>query len=260
MPHIEHVRIPDEVRSALAAISDRLPKIASINEDNSIKLSGLSREEQLALDFLDVLGPVDEIIDNINIISADLEALGDSARAFGDNHPFRRYKLLVRTFFFVFGRFEDVFACYALWLQRGKYVTKEQRRKMCDDFYGALKPMIKVRNICLHSAPDWSRHVTPEIAILKGLDLFGLHAVDRNGELLKWEAHLKPQCAEMCDMIEIATSEMRTTWNMHFAECVALLIADEKLKPATRKYVPKNQVRSKVRSHYGTQPNLNRRT
>jgi hypothetical protein len=257
MNHIEHVRIPDELRIALGSVCERFPQIASIEEDDKgIKLTGLTKEEQLALDFLDVSGPVDEIIDNINMILADLEALGNSSRAFGDNHPFRRYKLLVRTFFYEFGRFEDAFAYYTLWLQRRKYISKEQRKSMRDDFYEAAKPMAKVRNICLHSNPDWGKHVTPEIAILKGLDLFGLQVADKNGEILRWEPHLEPQCTQMCAMIELATSEMRTTWNMHFADCAERLIRDDKLRPATRRYMPKNLVRSKVRSHHGKQPRI----
>ena len=101
---------------------------------------------------------------------------------------------------------------------------------MRDDFYEAMKPMAKVRNVCLHSDPDWGKHVTPEIAILKGLDLFGLQVAEKSGEVLKWEPHLEPQCTQMCAVIEVATSEMRTTWNMHFASCVENLIRDGKIK------------------------------
>lgn len=251
MIHIEHIRIPEELKFALGGICDRFPKIASLSDDAGIALTGLTAEEQLALDFLRVSAPVDEIIDNINMVSADLEALGRSARCFGDNHPFRRYKLLVRTFFYEFGRFEDVFAYYTLWLQRRRHISKEQRKSMRNDFYEAIKPMVKVRNVCLHADPDWDKHVTPEIAILKSLDLFGLQVADKNGEALRWEPHLEPQCTQMCAMIEVATSEMRTTWNMHFAGCAEELIRDGKIKPATRRYLPKNLVRSKVRSHNG---------
>jgi len=251
MPHIDHVRLPDEILFAVNSICERFSTIASLADDGGFTLSGLTPGEQVALDFVALPGLVNEIIDNINIVISDLGVLAKSARAFGDNHPFRRYKLLVRTFFYEFGRFEDAFGYCTLWMQRRKFITKPERRSMMHDFYSAMEPMVKVRNICLHDEPSWSKHVTPEIAILKGLDLFGLQAVDGSGKTLEWEPHLAPQCNQMQSVIYTATSEMRTTWNMHFADCAKHLIKDGKLKPASRRFTPKNIVRSKVRSHHG---------
>lgn len=251
MTHIEHVRVPDEIRFAAKSVCERFPKIASLAPSGEITLKKLTPVEKVALDFILLPGLVDEIIDNINIVLSDLEVLGASARAFSDNHPFRRYKLLVRTFFYEFGRFEDAFGYCTLWMQRRGYITKSERRAMRDDFFHSMEPMVKIRNICLHDNPDWSKHLSPEIIILKSLDLFGLQVEDKQGETLKWEPHLGPQCKQMQSMIYTATSEMRVTWNMHFSECAQYLIKDKKLKPSPRRFTPKNLTRTKVRSHHG---------
>ena len=118
MPDIEHVRIPDEIAFALASVSKRWPKIATLKEDGSVELRTLKPQERVALDLLPLVGYVDEIIDNINFVMADLSQLAADARAFGDRHPFSRYKLLVRTFFYEYGRFEDAFGHYTLWFQK----------------------------------------------------------------------------------------------------------------------------------------------
>src|SRR4051812_8869866 len=127
MPDVEGIRIPDEILFLIDGVLTRFPSIAS-TEKNGVSLKNLTEEERLALDFVEIPGIVNEIFQNINLIMSDLGLLAASASCFKDNHPFRRYKLLVRTFFYEFCRFEDAFGYYTIWMQRKKFITKPQRR------------------------------------------------------------------------------------------------------------------------------------
>lgn len=240
MPDIEHVRVPDEILFAIDSICERWPKIAS-KENGGVTLRNLKPQEKVALDVLPLFRLVDEIIDNINFVMSDLNQLAEDSRAFGDRHPFKRYKLLARTFFYEFGRFEDAFGYYTLWFQKRGYIDKKARRELMDDFYAQIEHIVKIRNLCLHENPDWSKSTTPEISLLDGLDLFAVEVTHKEtGEALKWEPHLGPLCLEMETSFYQATAHMRTTWNMFAVRTVETLIGEGKLKKARRRFAPKN--------------------
>lgn len=248
MPDIDHVRVPDEILFALNSICERFPEIATMKADGGVTLRNLKPQEKVALDFLPLPSLVNEIIDNINIVMSDLNQLAGNPHVFDDSMPLSRYKLLVRTFFYEFGRFEDAFGYYTLSFQRRGYISKEQRRELRDTFYEQIEHIVKVRNVCLHSDPDWSKSVTPDISILVGLDTFGMEVRNKkSGKPLQWEDHLRPLCLEMESSFHEATRGMRTSWNMLFARAAESLIAEGKLKKAKRRFVPKNLARSDTR-------------
>lgn len=231
MTDIEHIRVPDEIKFLANGICNRFPKIAS-KEGNNLSLADLSDEEVIAMKFIYISGLVNEIIDNVNIVMSDLLALSKSVRAFNDRHPYNRFKFLVRTFLYEFGRFEDAFGYYTQLLMNLGYINKKDRKTLMHDFYNEIEPVIKMRNAGLHDDIDWSRTTTPEVRILQSLDLFGLKAIDSSGEALKWEQHVGSICLNKHDLFQILTSDMRTRWNMLFATAVGFLIDSGRLKKA----------------------------
>src|SRR5688572_12821268 len=99
---VDHVRIPDEIKFEMDRVLSRLPTCAEF-DDNTKEFKfkrPLKDSENLALTFSSFPKVVDEIIDNINMVMSDLELLGKSSYVFHDNHPFHRYKFLVRMFFY----------------------------------------------------------------------------------------------------------------------------------------------------------------
>ena len=243
---VEHVRVPDEVRFVLNRICEKFADRAILTDDG-LAIRDLTEEEDLCTAFVTLSGYVDDIIDNINMVMSDLGLLAESSGAFEDNHPFRRYKLLVRTFFYEFGRFEDAFGYYTHWLQRNNLLTKQERRSQMHDFHEQLKPLFVARNICRHDEPTWKPDVSPEIAILEGLDMFGLAARDKAGAPLEWDAHLRPLCEERVQSFFTFTADMRTTWNMLLATAAEYFIKQGKLVHARKPFSPKNLVRRKTR-------------
>jgi hypothetical protein len=245
-PEVDHVRIPDEVRFVGNKLCEQFPKRATFT-DGGITIRDFSPEEKLVTEFTTVAGHVDDIIDNINSVMSDLGLLAQSSRAFADNHPFRRYKLLVRLFFYEFGRFEDAFGYYTLWMQRHGMLTKQARRSQMNNFHEQLKPLFVARNICLHDAPTWKPDTSPEIAILQGLEMFGLTVSDKAGRPLEWDPHLRPLCEKRVSTFFEFTAGMRTTWNMLFATAAEYFIAQGKLAPTQKPFKPRQLVRRKTR-------------
>ncbi|MFA7270068.1 MAG: hypothetical protein WC073_12035 [Sterolibacterium sp.] len=236
-PQIEHIRIPDELKFVLNSACKNFPRLARIEGDD-ITLKGLTEKQKLVTSFFQLPAVADEVIDNLNLVIADLGTLAKSARAFGDERPFSRYKLIVRMFYYEFSRFEDIFGYYTLWLQRRKYLTKDARKKLRDDFYREHEPFIRVRNLFMHDDPTWKGHCTPEIAILQGLDLFGYEVRDKSGQLLTWEPHLGPLCLKMQSIFYEAGRSMQVTWSMLTAHAVHLLVQDGKLTKANKRFKP----------------------
>ena len=239
MHDIEHIRVPDEILFPMNSLCERFPEVATLKADGGLKLRNLMPAEKVALDVLPIIGYVDEIIDNINLVISDLEQLAADARAFGDRHPFNRYKLIVRTFFYEYGRFEDAFGYYTLWFQQRGHISKGERRELRHSFFAEMEDLVKIRNVCLHDEPNWSKSITPEVIILDGMDLFQVEVRNRKGELLQWESHLGPLCLKMKDSFYARTAAMRTTWNMLFAHAVKALVDQGKLQQAKRRFIPK---------------------
>lgn len=247
MADIEHVRVPDEVLFPLNALCERWPKVATMQEGGGVELHNLKPQEQVVLDLLPLISYVNEILDNINFVMSDLGQLALDARVFGDRHPFSRYKLLVRTFFYEYGRFEDAFGYYTLWFQKRGYISKEIRRELRHTFFMQIEHVVKIRNVCLHDDPNWSKSLTPEISILHGLDMSQAEVRNKKGELLEWEPHLGPLCLAIEASFYESAARMRTTWNMILVRAVEALIDDGKLKKAKKRFIPKKTLGQSTR-------------
>lgn len=191
---------------------------------------------------------VDEIIDNINLVLSDLEQLASSARAFDEVTPLRRYKLLVRSFCCEYARFEDAFGYFTLWLKTHSHPDSKARRRLMDFFYQQIEPAAKISNLCLHNDLEWSGCVTPELNFLSQLDCSRMEARSKTtGQILQWEPHLGPLCKKMRASFHELTANMRTSWNMMLACASENQLAEGKLKPATKRFVPKTLPDRRIR-------------
>jgi hypothetical protein len=237
---INSVRIPDEIKYVLDSIASAIPKYATLKEDG-ISLRGLSEAQSLAVSWFKIFSSVDEIIENLNMTLGDLERLSKDHRRFGDKNPITRYQLLVRTFFYEYSRFQDLFERYTHWWVKQGMMTKAERRELMEAFYAQQELPIVLRNVLLHGSFSWAGQITHELTILESAEYFGFEVKHRKtGKVLAWDDHLSPLCNRVGEALTEAGRGMQVFWSMSAAEGVYALIAEGKLKKAKRPFRPKH--------------------
>lgn len=238
---INKVRWPDEFRYALNSIAENFSKHAVATDDlRTITLNGLSPEQVLAHDIFTLASEVDEIIENLNMTMFDMERLAEDARSFLDRNPFNRFQLLVRMYFYEYGRFEDVFGYFTQWKQKRGLMTKEERKAHRQAFYVTYEEAIRTRNVMMHDGVSWQEQCSPEIGILQALEATGQVAVDKLGRELTWEAHIRPLCERTLPVMLAMGQHMQVFWNMEMAGLALTLVEGGHLPKATKPYVGPN--------------------
>ena len=104
-------------------------------------------------------------------------------------------------------------------VSKAGHISKKDRRELRNNFYGQIEEVVKIRNICLHDDPSWKHSMTPEIAILTGLECAQMEVRDKKS--CGGDPHLSPLCRKMEASFYEITARMRTTWNMVLATAVA---------------------------------------
>jgi hypothetical protein len=235
---INSIRWPDEFRYALNSVAENFDKHAEASDDlRTITLNGLSPEQVLAHDVFMLGVQADEVLTNLNMVMGDIERLSVDANAFLDRNPFDRFQLLLRLYFYEYGRFEDVFGYFTNWMQQCSLLTKAERKAEREAFYGTFEYAIKTRNTMLHAATDWRDHCSAEIAILQGLEAIGRTAVDASGNALTWNDHIGPLCTETLPALLAMGQHMQVFWNMQMAHLALALVGAGKLQKEDKPYV-----------------------
>lgn len=235
---INKIRWPDEFRYAMNSIAENFDHHAEMKEGQSgITLNGLSSEQTLAFDIFMIGSEADEIIENLNMAISDLERLSENAKSFLDRNPFNRFKLLVRIFFYEYGRFEDIFAHFTQWKMRGSLMTKGERKVHRQAFYKNYEEVIKTRNVMMHDITSWEAQCSTEISILGGLELVGKAVIDKSGKQLTWDDHIGPLCKKTLPMMHAMGTNMQYFWNMEMADLALSLVKGGHLKKASKPYV-----------------------
>jgi hypothetical protein len=235
---INRIRWPDEFRYALNSVAENFARYAQgVDEKGTIRLEGLSPQQALAHDILMLGSEADEVIGNLNIVLSDIERLSDDPKTFHDRNPFDRFQLLVRMYFYEYGRFEDVFGYFTQWKQQRGLMTKQERKDHRQSFYSTYEDAIKTRNVMLHDLVSWREQSSPEIAILQGLEAVGKVAIDRSGKELTWRDHMKPLCQKTLPMMLTLGQHMQVFWNMELAHLALVLVEKGHLQKATKPYV-----------------------
>lgn len=184
-----------------------------MDENKKISLHGLSSQQGVALTLFFLIAEADEVFDNLNLVIGDMERLSDDERAFEDQNPFLRYKLLMRIYLYEFARFEDLFGYFTLWCEKKKLITQKDRKELRQDFCERHESVIKIRNTLAHDSADWGQHCTPHIAALQGAELFGLEVRDKEGNKQTWQQHLSPLCEKMINAFYEDGNGMLEFWN-----------------------------------------------
>jgi len=218
-PLVEHIRLPEEIRKLLVQINDKMVKHGRF-EKGEIILPRLTKHQSTAKGLFVIVCEVDELIDNLNLLLNDIDSLSEYPTLFsGTGTPLKRYKLLVRSFFYEFSRFEDLFGYFLLWLERLGEISKQTRKEMRTAFYGRLKPMVDIRNTMLHDAFRWSQMLPTDVFLLEAADS-ARHRLVRKSDCIEadWKTILSPICATARVALFDAAADMRTFWSMLVAD------------------------------------------
>jgi hypothetical protein len=241
---IPRVRLPDEVLHLLGGIADRFPRIAKLDaKTQSITLHRLTIQEKIALRFMDIVSELEGIFDNIGMSINDLERMKRDPHWHGSGSPIDRFKMCMRMCYYEYGRFEDLFALYTLWLCHMGFITKAGRKVLLNDFHEQNKPIIRSRNVLLHDSTSWKGWHTTEITLLQGGDLVqGKMVHKKTGTTLQWSDHIAPMCEDAVKIWLDRSKNMVTCWNMLFADAVRMFVESGKLRKSKKRYRGKDSI------------------
>lgn len=235
---VNSIRIPDEFRYALASITENFSLyVDGMDEHGAFVLRGLSPQQKMAEELLMLVSEASEVLENLNMVMADMERLSENPRVFMDKDPFSRFKLLLRLYFYEYGRFEDVFGYFTQWKQKRALMSKSERKEHREAFYSTYKDAIKTRNVMMHDAVSWREQYSPEITLLQGLEAVGKSAIDRSGKELTWKDHIEPLCRETLPELLALGQSMLVFWNMELAGLAQMLVEKGQLQKASKPYI-----------------------
>lgn len=228
---LDQLMVPDRIKALLIQIGMKVVKHGKMEDDGTVTIgSRLTQKQRVAKSLLSLVCAVNEVLENMNLVLADLDRLAENPAAFNDENPFRRYKTLVRFYFYEFGRFEDLHAFYLLFLQNVGQISKSERRSFRHKFFESVEPMIKIRNAMLHDSVEWTGHISPEIVMLLGAEFERKALINiTTGERLTWRKAMKPLIESKRPLLYQGASQMRTLWNMLIANCTYSLIQTKKI-------------------------------
>jgi hypothetical protein len=132
----------------------------------------------------------------------------------GGPTPLKRYKLLFRSFFSEFSRFEDIFGYFMLWHERLGVISRKDRKTLRDKFHEMVKPMVNIRNIMLHDSFSVTMEgIFPQdIFLLEAAEGIGRILIQADGTVIDWKAMLSSIYAQHRDILSQAASTMRDYW------------------------------------------------
>lgn len=113
-----------------------------------------------------------EIIDHLNVVLMDLDALGSDPRAI--KYPVVRYALLVRTFFYEYGRTKDVLGSFLRKLERLDRIEKGEAQEYHRVFYERFRPAFEARNRFIHGPASIGTETYRRFAAFNAVEATGL--------------------------------------------------------------------------------------
>lgn len=230
-PFLEHVQCPEEIKKRLAQINQEMKEHGRI-EDEGVIIPKLTEEQTIALVLFRLIGEVNELIDNLNIVLSDLGRLAAYSPLFSMyGTPLKRYKLLLRSFFYEFSRFEDLHGYFLKMMEELGKVSKQDRQAMRASFYDRIKPMLDTRNRMLHGlTAGLEKCVPPEAFLLEFAENFQYIPVRQSDKtIVTWKDILSPVCVKnRTDLFEVANG-VREYWNMFFTDLSSVLAQKGKL-------------------------------
>lgn len=203
---IEEIPYPEEFRDSLQRITPLL--IESMERDGLPIESGIIRllkvDEQMKLPllFFDWIADSNEVVDNLNIVLSDLQKLPKQYTLL-PGPPRIRFYLLIRTYFYEFYRFKEIFNKAIKGFQRGGYIEKTETLNIRDVFYKTFEHTLELRNIFVHGNPIWKGKRHFDLALIgEAYDLGGEIRDKQTGEVRDIASVLKDNCEHMADILK----------------------------------------------------------
>lgn len=180
---VPELSFPDEHLDALKRAPDFL--LAALKRDGPPIESGVISIGQVdpplstALFFFRWISQTNKVVGNINIILSDMRELPENYILLRGS-PATRFYLLVRTFFYEFYRFREIFNTFLKAASERGYLSREDVRSARKNFHDMFSEVIEIRNTLVHGFPIW-----------KGQDHFDLiffsSALEHNAQLVSKE-------------------------------------------------------------------------
>jgi len=197
MPHeffkeIPEVSYPDEHLEDLKRAGPLM--IAAMERDGlpiesgSINLGKVDQTLDVALFFFYWISNVNQIIENLNFVLADMRMLPTNY-ALLKGSPKTRYYLLVRMYFYEFYRFREIHNQIVKVAANRGYIERDEVPGVRNAFHNAFENTIELRNNLVHGSPVW-----------KGKRHFDLNLVAS-----AWERGLALQDRETGEIWDIGT-------------------------------------------------------
>ncbi len=131
-------------------LSDQLLRMKRGEKWKPVDLRKLPKRLAFGLVFLDWIGDLSEIVENMNIVITDLHRLR-RRRHLRAQELWARYRLLARTFFYEFYRIKEVLGRFLKQLKILGAIDEQDRKKTTKEIISVLlKPMIDARNKITH--------------------------------------------------------------------------------------------------------------
>lgn len=161
-PIIPNIEAPESLKTILRSVVDKMTD-AIINKGIDLETGEipfpignktLDKDEFIAFVMFDWITDINEVIDNFNIVISDIGMLTKLDANF-EGSPYRRFHLLLRTYFYEFYRLREIFNRFVKTLKINNVIDKESANNIKATFHDAFKVSIQIRNNLVHTRVNW---------------------------------------------------------------------------------------------------------
>jgi hypothetical protein len=169
-----------------------------------IYIEHVTKSARIALFFFQWVETMNEVIDNLNLVLADLNALS-TMHLLWSGSPRKRYYLLIRLYLYEFFSFKEIMNQTLDHLERWGYLKKPETKEISAAFYEAFKQSIAIRNNFVHGLPLWKNERHFNLNLVGGAWETG-HCIlkEKSGEVFSLEKALQETCGPM---VQVLTKE-----------------------------------------------------
>lgn len=144
----------DDLRRAGPLMISAMERDGLPIDTGSINIGEVDQELDHALFFFYWIADNNQVIENLNLVLADMRSL-PTKHLLLSGSPRARYYLLVRTFFYEFYRFREIHHQIVKVAASRGYVDKRDVSSIRKTFHDAFETTIKLRNTLVHGSLVW---------------------------------------------------------------------------------------------------------
>jgi hypothetical protein len=189
LPHDWNLAVYDYYKES---IGNNFTKDYFYNNGN-IKLNQASPELKIKLHFVTFINSIEEILGSFNLIISDLNILKTCPYYFQDP-PFKRFYLIIRTFFYEFYRIKEKQKFFLIALEKEHYIEKDKVMKIKKLFFSLFQETLELRNNLVHHNVSWiNEHIELTLLYLAEETGHRIYKEDTKEEVT-WESELPSFC------------------------------------------------------------------